>query len=99
MTDPLLEGDRPCRPLRPPHHRRQGLLRIHAGETLALVGASGCGKSSTALATPTLRRPEGGSVRFEGRELTGLRGAGATSAAATVPAGLPGPPTAPSART
>lgn len=40
------------------------------GETLALVGESGCGKSSTASAVIGLRRPDAGSVRFEGRELT-----------------------------
>ncbi|MFI7641162.1 ATP-binding cassette domain-containing protein [Nonomuraea sp. NPDC049400] len=45
---------------------------VRAGETLALVGGSGSGKSSIAAAVLMLRRPEGGSVRFEGRELTGL---------------------------
>ncbi|GAB4003910.1 ABC transporter ATP-binding protein [Glycomyces albus] len=45
---------------------------VRAGETLAMVGASGSGKSSTASAVLQLRRPESGSVRFEGRELTGL---------------------------
>ncbi|MEU4449317.1 ATP-binding cassette domain-containing protein [Actinosynnema sp. NPDC050801] len=43
---------------------------VAAGETLALVGESGSGKSSTAAAVLVLRRPDGGSVRFEGRELT-----------------------------
>ncbi|CQR61602.1 ATP-binding cassette domain-containing protein [Streptomyces leeuwenhoekii] len=45
---------------------------LEAGETLALDGPSGCGKSSTALAVLLLRRPDGGEIRFEGRELTGL---------------------------
>jgi oligopeptide transport system ATP-binding protein len=45
---------------------------LHAGETLALNGPSGCGKSSTALAVLQLRRPDGGEVHFEGRELTTL---------------------------
>ncbi|MGW0758680.1 ATP-binding cassette domain-containing protein [Streptomyces sp. NPDC002814] len=45
---------------------------LEAGETLALNGPSGCGKSSTALAVLQLRRPDGGEVRFEGRELTSL---------------------------
>jgi ABC-type glutathione transport system ATPase component len=43
---------------------------VAAGETLALVGESGSGKSSTAAAVLMLRKPEGGSVRFGGRELT-----------------------------
>jgi ABC-type glutathione transport system ATPase component len=45
---------------------------LAADQTLALVGGSGSGKSSIAAAVLMLRRPEGGSVRFEGRELTGL---------------------------
>lgn len=47
-------------------------FEVGAGETLALVGESGSGKSSTAAAVLMLRRPEAGSVRFEGRELTTL---------------------------
>ncbi|WP_371576725.1 ATP-binding cassette domain-containing protein [Streptomyces sp. NBC_01314] len=45
---------------------------VEAGETLALNGPSGCGKSSTVAAVLQLRRPYGGEVRFEGRELTTL---------------------------
>ncbi|WP_238431820.1 ATP-binding cassette domain-containing protein [Streptomyces cavernae] len=45
---------------------------LYAGETLALDGPSGCGKSSTVAAVLQLRGPDGGRVRFEGRELTTL---------------------------
>jgi oligopeptide/dipeptide ABC transporter ATP-binding protein len=45
---------------------------INAGETLGVVGESGCGKSTTGRAVLQLHRPTSGSVVFEGRELTTL---------------------------
>jgi len=47
-------------------------FHIDAGETLGVVGESGCGKSTTGRAVLQLHQPTSGSVRFEGRELTGL---------------------------
>ncbi len=47
-------------------------FHIDAGETLGVVGESGCGKSTTGRALLQLHTPTSGSVRFEGRELIGL---------------------------
>ena len=49
-------------------------LDVAPGETLGLVGESGCGKSTTGRAVAQVVRPTSGSVRFEGTELTRLSG-------------------------
>jgi oligopeptide/dipeptide ABC transporter ATP-binding protein len=61
---------------------RRPKQRVHAvdgvsftvaeGEMLALVGESGCGKTTTAQSVMRLVEPDAGTVRFRGRELTGL---------------------------
>ncbi len=49
-------------------------LDVLPGETLGLVGESGCGKSTTGKAIMQLPPPTSGNVVFEGQELTGLSG-------------------------
>nr|WP_245263442.1 oligopeptide/dipeptide ABC transporter ATP-binding protein [Azorhizobium doebereinerae] len=45
---------------------------VHKGETLGLVGESGCGKSTISRAIMQLPPPTGGAVVFEGRNLAHL---------------------------
>ncbi len=47
-------------------------LDIRRGETLGLVGESGCGKSTTGRAIMQLPPPTGGRVLYEGQDLTTL---------------------------
>jgi oligopeptide transport system ATP-binding protein len=61
-------------------NRQRGLVRavdgvsfaIREGETLGLVGESGCGKSTTARAILNLVPPTGGAVLYEGERIDGL---------------------------
>jgi|BarGraIncu00222A_1022003.scaffolds.fasta_scaffold37213_2 peptide/nickel transport system ATP-binding protein len=60
-------------PARPPVRAVDGVsFTLGRGETLALVGESGCGKTTVAKSVLRLVEPSAGSVRFEGEELIGL---------------------------
>jgi len=47
-------------------------LTVRRGETLGIVGESGCGKSTTARLMLRLLAPTAGTIRFEGRDITRL---------------------------
>jgi oligopeptide transport system ATP-binding protein len=79
VTQPLLE----VQDLHTVFSTKEGFVKavdgvsfeLYAGETLGIVGESGCGKSVTALSIMRLQRPGrivGGKVTFKGQDLTRL---------------------------
>jgi oligopeptide/dipeptide ABC transporter ATP-binding protein len=51
-------------------------FRVESGQTLGVVGESGCGKTTTAKLVLGLEEPTGGGIRFEGHDLQTLDAVG-----------------------
>jgi peptide/nickel transport system ATP-binding protein len=49
-------------------------LDVRRGETLGIVGETGCGKSTTARLIMRLLDPTAGEIRFDGQDITNLKG-------------------------
>lgn len=48
-------------------------FQVHAGQVVCLIGANGAGKSTTINTLSGLIKPRYGSIRFDGREIAGMR--------------------------
>jgi peptide/nickel transport system ATP-binding protein len=75
-TFPLLKGSLFKRRVGSVHAVTEVDLDIREGETLGLVGESGCGKTTTLLEIMNLRPPERGTITVAGVDVATLRGRG-----------------------
>jgi len=70
-ADPILELDRVCAAYGPYEALFDVSLKVRPGRALALVGANGAGKSTVARVVSGLVPTTRGTIRFDGRDVTG----------------------------
>ena len=79
MSEPILQVEHLCQYFTSGRGKNKMTVKavddvsfdVYPGETFGLVGESGCGKTTTGRTIIRLYNPTSGSVKFEGRDLTG----------------------------
>ena len=77
MTNPLLEVENLDLFYGDAQALAQVSLEVPRGAIVAIVGSNGAGKTSLIRAIAGIQRPGAGSIRFVGRDITGLDAFGA----------------------
>jgi ABC-type branched-subunit amino acid transport system ATPase component len=73
MSTPLLQVDRLTAGYTEVDVVKDVTLRVDPGEFVCIIGPNGAGKSTFIKAVSGLLKPRGGTISFDGRDVTGLR--------------------------